>query len=155
MESGGDKGLVMQRCHGPSVLLIGPICLWQTYLRRRMGFKYDSHFLRLQPAMRAASGSLFQSSMKLSFACVISGPQDCWDVWLKIDTLLFFSVLTGVRLTKAHTCRYLRRCARLIPWTPLNRMEKKQNRINHNTWRIKFTLYTTANLFRTKTVQII
>lgn len=42
---GGDKGLVMQRCHGPSVLLIGPIYLWQAYLRRRMGLKYDSDFL--------------------------------------------------------------------------------------------------------------
>lgn len=43
-----DKGLVVRRCHGPSVLLIGPICLWQADLRPRMGLKYDKDLLHLQ-----------------------------------------------------------------------------------------------------------
>ena len=46
---GGDKGLLVRRCHGPSVLLIGPICLWQADLRPGMGLKYDTDLPHLQP----------------------------------------------------------------------------------------------------------
>lgn len=45
MERGVVVVVIRVWCHGPSVLLIGPIYLWQAYLRRRMGLKYDSDFL--------------------------------------------------------------------------------------------------------------
>lgn len=41
-----DKGPVDLRCHGPSVLLIRPICLRQTDFKREMSFKCDPDFPR-------------------------------------------------------------------------------------------------------------
>ncbi|CAB1460258.1 unnamed protein product [Pleuronectes platessa] len=45
-----DKGLLLlpRRCHGPSVLSIGPICLRQADLRPGMGLKYHTDLLHLQ-----------------------------------------------------------------------------------------------------------
>lgn len=76
-----DKGLVVRRCHGPSVLLIGPICLWQADLRPGMGLKYDTDLLHLQSTANECSGRWFVTAGSCSFAfdCVmasfISGSQ--------------------------------------------------------------------------------
>lgn len=51
-----DKGLVVRRYLGPSVLLIGPICVWQAGLRTRMGLKYDTDLLHLQSTSNECGG---------------------------------------------------------------------------------------------------
>lgn len=53
MEGRADKGPVDVRCHGPSVLLIRPICLRQTDFKREMSFKCDPDFA---PAQRPGGG---------------------------------------------------------------------------------------------------
>jgi len=73
-----DKGLVVRRCRGPSVLLIGPICLRQADLRSGMGLKCDTDLPHLQSTANECGG-LFQPGGELSvaFVCtsVISGSQ--------------------------------------------------------------------------------
>lgn len=61
-----DKGLVVRRCHGPSVLLIGPICLWQADLRPGMGLKYDTDLLNQQSTANECVGRWFVSAEQRS-----------------------------------------------------------------------------------------
>lgn len=65
MEEGGSvcaiRGLVVRRCHGPSVLLIGPICLRQADLRPGMGLKYDTDLLNLRSTGGECGGRRFVS----------------------------------------------------------------------------------------------
>lgn len=63
-----DKCLVVQRCHGPSVLLIGPIFLLQADLRPGMGLKYDTDFLHMQWAANEYGG--FVSARQGAELCV-------------------------------------------------------------------------------------
>ncbi len=65
-----DKGLVVRRCHGPSVLLIGPICLWQADLRPGMGLKYDTDLLHLQSTANECGGRWFVSAGQGAELCV-------------------------------------------------------------------------------------
>lgn len=57
-----DKGLVVRWYRGPSVLLIGPICVWQADLRTRMGLKYDTDSLHLQSTSNECAGRWFVSA---------------------------------------------------------------------------------------------
>lgn len=65
-----DKGLVVRRCHGPSVLLIGPIGLWQADLRPGMGLKYDTDLLDRQSTGSECGGRWFVSDKRGAELCV-------------------------------------------------------------------------------------
>lgn len=67
-----DKGLVVRRCHGPSVLLIGPICLWQADLRPGMGLKYDTDLLHLQSTASECGDEMVCFSQAGSWALRLS-----------------------------------------------------------------------------------
>lgn len=112
---GDDKGLVVQqRCRGPSVFLIGPICLWQADLRRRMGLKYDTDFLHLQSTASESGGMCFvpvKHEAELCL-CLQYGPGYFRTTSLlsrtaqDFDTLVF-SVLVGRCLTEVYACKLL------------------------------------------------
>lgn len=87
---GGDKGLLMQWYHGPSMLLIGPICLRQVDSRHRVGLNiiHISWSCRLQ--MRVARVLLFQ-------------PAWSWALNLSVDGLGYFKI-TGLLSPVAQDC---------------------------------------------------
>ena len=98
-----DKGLVVQRCRGPSVFLIGPICLWQADLRRRKALEYDGDFLHVQRSASESGGMCLVPVEHEAEALPLSPQrprwfhdhQPLWVVWLKIliHLLLFFGVV--------------------------------------------------------------
>lgn len=62
-------------CHGPSMLLIGPIGLWQADLRHRMGLNIIQIFLIMQSTTNeSGEGCFVSASMELSveFVCMMA-----------------------------------------------------------------------------------
>lgn len=98
-----DKGLVEPRCHVPTVLLIGPICLLQAGLRTGMGLKYDTDLLHLRLTASECVGRCFVLAKQGAVPCVCPhyglGYFRITDLLSRMaeafDTALVFRLLSG------------------------------------------------------------